>query len=231
MGDSTFLLAAAAWAVMGLVLSAAFYRWKSSSEAPRLQLLAVGLSLGCGAPLLVTETVSSGAELHLRVGSESFVFLAASLCHLPLIVHVALCHWNRILEAAMSPGRKDGRRGRRPSLREEWKTIRTQLENLARRPLDVRSRSRLAEAYLRLDMVDPAIGELRRVVECTDRGYEQANVLYKIARLLADRKNDLPAALPVLRRIIRVYPRSYFAAYARRVVNHVEARQASGQKP
>ncbi len=56
-----------------------------------------------------------------------------------------------------------------------------------------------------------------------ETGYAQGNVLYKAGRTLVEKKKDIPSAMAILHRIVRVYPRSFFASYSRRVINHHEA--------
>ena len=41
--------------------------------------------------------------------------------------------------------------------------------------------------------------------------------------MLVERKKATEGAVIILRRIVRLYPKSYFAAYSRRILNHYEA--------
>ena len=117
------------------------------------------------------------------------------------------------------------------SAAEEWRVVESCLRTLATRPLDSRARECLAGAYRRLGAVDAAIGEYRKAADCSERGYAQARLLYKAAWLQVELQQDAARALQSLRRLVRLYPRSYFASYARRVINRNDAhgwRQKSG---
>jgi hypothetical protein len=48
-------------------------------------------------------------------------------------------------------------------------------------------------------------------------------LLYKAAYVIVEKKKDTQGAVILLRQIVRLYPKSFFAAYARRVLNHYEA--------
>jgi tetratricopeptide (TPR) repeat protein len=84
-------------------------------------------------------------------------------------------------------------------------------------------RERLGDLYLRMGFFDSAVYEYQKAAEWVERGYAHGHLLYKAAWVLVERKKKTEAALILLRRIIRLYPKSYFAAYARRVLNHFEA--------
>ena len=62
------------------------------------------------------------------------------------------------------------------------------------------------------------IGRSREAVDRVERAH-----LLLVHELERDRQGRLDAAQPYLRRIIRLYPRSFFASYARRLVNKYEA--------
>jgi tetratricopeptide (TPR) repeat protein len=102
------------------------------------------------------------------------------------------------------------------------------MEALGKNPIHPFHRRELAETYLRLGMTTSALSEFQKAASCLEQGYEHAYLLFKTAHLMVDEIGDIPSALPTLRRIVRLYPKSYFAAYARRIINHHEAHQKAG---
>ncbi len=101
--------------------------------------------------------------------------------------------------------------------------LRAKREELVLRPTDARLRRELVEIYLSLDDADSALFHAYVLAELLPRGQAHALALYRTAQILVERKRNLAAAQPCLRRIVRLYPRSFFASYARRLVNHYEA--------
>ena len=178
------------------------------------------------AALAVPATAPDHLDVHYR-SLEGLLFLAASLCYLPLLVYILVFQWNVLIERLTTPGQRREAKAPQRSSKEEWATVERLLGALSLNPLDSQRRRQLADTYVRLDLTQSAIGEFRKAIECIDRGYEQAYLLYKTAHLLADVQENIPAAVPLCRRIIRLYPKSYFAAYARRVVSHYEAHYMS----
>lgn len=223
-----YVFAASAYALLGISLGLAYRSYPKLRDQPSVQLATVLLSIGAALPVLSTSGLEPG-RLHViyHLGFQGFLFLAASLCHVPVLVYISLYHWNRLLERLTSPGKNEEPRRRPLNSRQAWRLVQSHLEALAKAPVNVYHREQLAEVYLRLGFVDSAIGEYRKAIECSERGYTQSRLLFKSSRLLIDKKGDIPAALPLLRRLIRLYPRSCFAAYARRIINHYEARQGS----
>jgi tetratricopeptide (TPR) repeat protein len=223
----TYVFAASAHALLGLTLGLAYRTFAPLRDQPWVHLATVFVSFAAALVVLAGSDLELARTSHIySLGVQGFLFLAASLCHLPVLVYIALHHWHRLLEHLTSPGDRRLPRRQQLNARAAWKLVQLHLEALAKNPLSTHHRQQLAEVYLRLGFLDSAIGEYRKAVECMERGYAQAQILFKLTRLLVERKQDIPTAMPVLRRIVRLYPRSYFAAYARRVVNHYEAHQA-----
>lgn len=216
-----------AYAALGASMGLLFARSAPLRSDGRVQVLALILTFGCGVATLAYRdalpAVPSGdALLAASPPAQGYVFLCAAVCHVPGVVYILLSAWNRLLERLTNPGRRP-EPTRPASEKEEWRRAEELSRALASDPIDPGLRRSLAETYLRLGHVDAALGELRRAAECAERGYEQASLLHKTARLLIDTKGDTRSALPVLRRLVRQYPRSYFAAYARRVMNQYDA--------
>lgn len=214
------------YAGLGVLLGQVLHRSRRLRESHAFQGFAMLAVVGTGALTLVALDDAEIRGLAGHPPSQAFLFLCAALCHVPVVVWVLLSQWNRLIVYLTSPaGQVPPRRRSARTEREEWKLIESCLQALARNPVHPVHRRRLAEAYLRLGLTDSALGEFRRAIECLDRGYEQSLLLFKTSRILVDRKRDVRAALPLLRRLIRLYPKSWFAAYARRIVNGYEARQ------
>lgn len=182
-----------------------------------------------------------------------FLFLGASITYVPVIVFLLLHYWQVLLERITSPasrGRPSRRRnafGGLGSLRglsstgvdseyddlkdgdskaseaEKWERIQSNMEILTADPTNVAAHERLGDIYASMGFPESAVYEYRKAADWLGRGYAQGHMLYKAAHLLVEKKGDIPAALILLRRIVRLYPKSYFASYARRVINHYEA--------
>jgi tetratricopeptide (TPR) repeat protein len=111
---------------------------------------------------------------------------------------------------------------------EEWKLVEEHLRHLAEKPLNARRREALADSYLRLGVLDSAISEYRKAADSLDSGPEQARLMYRAIYICVERRMSVKNALPLLRRLVRLYPRSYYAAYARRILNRYEAYESAG---
>ncbi|HLU48353.1 MAG TPA: hypothetical protein VK116_09725 [Planctomycetota bacterium] len=228
-----FLACSIAYAALGAAVGLLFYRSRSLRCDGRVQAIALAATIGGGAATIASRdphlwdamlgSSSATATWAQTPAAQSYFLLCAAMFHVPVVVYVLLAAWSRLLERVTNPTRRQRKRLRPESESHERHRIEELRRALATNPIDPSIRRELAESYLRLGLFDSAIGELRRTAECVDRGYEQADLLYKAARILVDTKNDVRGALPILRRIVRLYPRSYFAAYARRVMNHYDA--------
>ncbi|MCA8961188.1 MAG: hypothetical protein KDC38_11775 [Planctomycetes bacterium] len=91
------------------------------------------------------------------------------------------------------------------------------------RPTDPQLRRELLEILLEVGDYEAASYHAYVLVELLPHGPIQGFALYRLCQVLVDKLNRLEEAQPHLRRIIRVYPRSFFASYARRLVSQYEA--------
>ena len=225
-----YVFAAAGYALIGVVLGLSFRFGTRLRENPWAHLGVAAISFGAALPALAVSTAGSEYFSEYHLGLRGLLFLAAGFCHLPVLIYIALFHWGRLIERLTSGTRLRGGREEGPlNPRQEWLRARGLLEALARDPLDYRRREALARSYLALGSLEAAIREYAKAVECVEGGYEHARLLYKTIYLLVEQKKDVERALPLLRRLLRLYPRSCFAAYARRVLNHHEAHEAAGR--
>lgn len=234
-----YVAIAGVYALLGLVLSLVYYLVPRLREAPvvhALTLVVLGLA-GLIATLGTSFEFESLATYHR--GAQFFLFFGASLFYVPVIVYLLIHYWDLLLERLTSPGSREGAPRHRPrSHRQEWANIQACLEELAQDPTNTGAHERLGDLYAGLGLTDSAVYQYQKAADWLEAGLLQSQLLYKAARLLVDRKKAVPAALPLLRRLVRVYPKSYFASYARRVINQYEAhnpppsgRAPAGQEP
>ena len=94
---------------------------------------------------------------------------------------------------------------------------------MRRNPTDPTLRRELVELYLSRGEGTASLYHGYALVEMLPFGHAHAFALYRLTQILVDHLGQLEAAQPYLRRLIRTYPRSYFASYARRLVNQYEA--------
>ena len=163
----------------------------------------------------------------MHVGTQFFLFLTAGLCFVPPLVYIALHYWNILLEKLLSPGVREDAPQTTETRREQIAKVREYLQQLSKEPSNAAVRERLGDVYLRMGFLDSAVYEYRKAAAWLPRGYGHSKILYKSAFVLAQKKGDVPKAVPILRRLERLYPKSYFASYARRVVNGYEAERAA----
>jgi hypothetical protein len=224
--DGRSVLAVVAHGCIGILLGTLFHVSPRVRGSPCAQIGALSVMLFSFAGTLklgLDDPGSVGRPLAVDVSFQGFIFLAASLCYLPVVLYLVLARWSVLIEYLTVPCRERERRERALSPRQEWMLVQEKLSVLAQDPLDWARREELAEVYLRLGFVDSAVSELRKAVECLERGHAQARLMYKAARLLVDQKTDITSTLPLLRRLVRLYPKSSFAGYARQVLNRHEA--------
>ena len=91
----------------------------------------------------------------------------------------------------------------------------------------MRLRLRLAKIYSHLGYYTSSAYEYSKAAEWLPNGYAHSQVLYKAAYILVEKKGDATRAMTILRRIVRLYPKSYFASYARRIINRYEAHEGA----
>jgi tetratricopeptide (TPR) repeat protein len=221
----TYAVAAAAYALVGIGLGVTYRRNPRLREHPGVQAATLLLIILAAWAMLRVSSAGNERQQAFHIAFQGLLFFAASLCHLPVLVYILLQAWNQLIERITSPGRRDEARKRRLRPKEEWALIQSLLEALARNPVHAGTREQLADCYLRLGYLDSAIHEYRKAIDCMERGYAQSRLMFMTVHLLVDRKQETGAAVPLLRRLIRLYPKSYFASYARRILNQHEARQ------
>src|SRR5262249_40369313 len=159
-----------------------------------------------------------------------FLFLGASFCYVPVVVYLLLHYWQLLLDRITSPGsrrrspehcgsRYTSRASKDPeeNQAEKWERIQAQMELLSADPTNVAAHERLGDIYVSMGFHESALYEYKKAADWLGRGYAQSHMLYKAAHILVEKKKDIPAALILLRRIVRLYPKSCFASYARRV--------------
>ncbi|MEE3199557.1 MAG: hypothetical protein VX254_05940 [Planctomycetota bacterium] len=189
------------------------------------QLGALLLSFVSAIPAVAVSAMEHYPEFHLSF--QGLLFLAASFCHAPVWIYIALFHGGRLV-TSFSRGAAGSAPAKERSRVQEWKFVEECLAALARNPLDAGHREQLADSYLRLGALDSAISEYRKAADSLDTGPEQARLMYRAVYICVERRLSVKNALPLLRRMIRLYPRSYYAAYARRILNRYEAYESAG---
>ena len=105
----------------------------------------------------------------------------------------------------------------------QGRLLETKLKELERRRTDPTLRRELIELCTKMGEYDHALYHAYSLVGLLPRGHPHGLALYRLCQILVDQLGRLDAAQPYLRRILRTYPRSYFASYARRLINHYEA--------
>lgn len=225
MGLPDYVIACSVYAVAGICTAAAFHSSRTIRENPWCQVSALLLSFAMALPALAVSGRESFAEFHL--GFQGFLFLGTSLCHVPVWIYIILFHSGRLV-ASFNKRRVVETAEKELTPVEEWKLVEEHLRHLAEKPLNARRREALADSYLRLGALDSAISEYRKAADSLDSGPEQARLMYRAIYICVERRMSVKNALPLLRRLVRLYPRSYYAAYARRILNRYEAYESAG---
>ncbi len=184
------------------------------------------LSLGCfWVPLIAYPTL-------LETPAPYVCFLIAGAAYAPLYLGLHASASEVLVQFLMPRRRRDGEWERLDRVRQrllevvqggDRRLLAQMLAALARRPLDPQVHRDLVELYLTLGEVERALFHNYTLVELIPNGHAHAAALYRLAQILVDRQGRLNRAQPYLRRIIRLYPKSFFASYARRLVNQFEA--------
>ena len=221
MEMQVFYLAAVAYALFGGTLSAFYIYSERLRREPSLHVLTLVLTFL--ATLLTVPAFSTDSSNVFSGGARFFVFLGAALLYVPCFVFLGVHYSGMILDRILVPGSRADAPPAPQTPKEWWDLLRTTPDSLSEEPHNVRLRLRLASIYRRLGYYDTAAYEFNKAAKWIGRGYAHGHVLYKAAYTLAEEKKDLDKALPILRRIVRLYPKSYFASYARRVINRYDA--------
>ncbi len=217
-----FSLVAIAYALFGGTLSAFYIHCERLRREPPVHVLTLILTFFATA---LTALALSSDVYHsiLSGGARFFAFLGAALCYVPCFIFLGVHYSGIILQRILVPGSRAAAPETPRTPKEWWDLLRATLDGLSEEPNNVRLRLRLASIYRRLGYHDSAAYEYSKAAKWIGRGYAHGHVLYKAAYTLAEEKGDLSKAVPILRRIVRLYPKSYFAAYARRVINRYDA--------
>ncbi|MEM7163988.1 MAG: hypothetical protein AAF581_00905 [Planctomycetota bacterium] len=157
-------------------------------------------------------------------------FMAASSSSLPVFVYAALSFVLGVMAYFGRPRSREHRqlikwqqRLRRALRRGDLRLLEEKLQEVREHPTHPTLRSQLIDLYLGLGETENALYHAYALVEMLPRGHAHGFALYRLSQIIAERQKQLPEAQPYLRRIIRLYPRSFFASYARRLVNQYEA--------
>ncbi|MGQ9588941.1 MAG: hypothetical protein ACUVYA_01460 [Planctomycetota bacterium] len=227
MGDASVDFAVATgYALVGAALSLAYRASPRLREEPVFHGITVFLALACLAIAVATEAEAVRENL-TRAATRFVVFFAASLFYVPALVFLALRYSELALERMMSAGSRKPPPRRAATQREEWQKIQKCLRALACDPTDARAREDLGDLYARLGFFDSAAYEYQKAARWVPRGYAHGLLLYKAAWILVERKRRVDSAVSVLRKIVSLYPKSFFAAYSRRVLNGYESRSGT----
>lgn len=218
-----YVAAAMAYGLLGIALSLSYYLSPRLRESAAFHILTVGVFLIASVVATVGTKVEFDRLRAFHFGAQFFIFLGASLCYLPAALYLALYYLEMFLERIMLPASRQETSRRPQTQAEQWDLIQSCLERLTRDPTDSAVRHRLADLYAHLGFAESAAYEYQKTAKWLDRGYAHSLVLYKAARILVESGKGPSRAVIILRRIIRLYPRSCFAAYARRILSHYEA--------
>lgn len=224
------MLVAGAFGLLGAVLSIVYYsspRLRSEPVVHLLTVLVMGLS---GTLIAVGASIEFTSFVITHRGTQFLLFFGASLFYVPVVVYLIVHYWQLLLERVTSPGSATEAPPRPNTQREEWQRIQACLEELAIDPSSSSAHERLGDIYAGMGFYDSAVYQYKKAADWLETGYGQSHMFYKTAWILIEKKKDIPAALSLLRRLERVYPRSYFASYARRVLSHYEAHNPPPRK-
>lgn len=225
-----YVLVAGIYGLLGACLSAAYYFAPRLRTEPLFHLLTAIVLLLAGLVAVLVSSIDFESLAAYHKGAQFFLFFGASLLYVPVIVYLLLHYWDLLLERITSPGSSKEPPQGPLTQKEEWQRIQSCLEVLALDPTSASAHERLGDLYSSMGFLDSAVYQYHKAADWLDTGYAQSHVLYKAARIQVERKKDIAAALVVLRRIVRVYPRSFFASYSRRVINHYEAHNAAPER-
>jgi tetratricopeptide (TPR) repeat protein len=219
-----YIVVATIYGLLGAALSASYSLSPRLREAPAYHAITAILMLGASALAVLNADLDFQRLAAFHSGARFFLFFGASLAYVPAVLFLALHYADWLLERILSPGSRKSPPPRFPPDAEaEWRLVQTYLEGLAAEPSDSGLREKLADLYAHMGFHDSAAYEYQKAAEWLERGYAHSHLLYKAANVLVERKGQTESAVILLRRIVRLYPKSYFAAYARRVLSAYEA--------
>lgn len=222
--SSLYLFLATVYGLLGAVLSASYALSPRLREAPAYHAVTGFLMLAASGLAVVGADIDFQRLAAFHFGARFFLFFAASLAYVPAAMFLILHYADLLLDRILSPGsRRPPPPSYPPDPQEQWHRVQAYLEGLAADPSDSGLRERLADLYAHMGFHDSAAYEYQKAAEWLERGYAHGHLLYKAACVLVERKRRTESAVILLRRIVRLYPKSYFAAYARRVLGAYEA--------
>jgi tetratricopeptide (TPR) repeat protein len=222
-GTPTYVLIALAYGLFGVLTSCVYGFFPSVRRENVFHLTALSLAAAATVLAVTAGSMEFYVWTDVHRGTRFFLFLTASFCYVPTFVYIGLHYWNLLIHRLLSPGATGEEKPKKETYRQQVQQVRDYLEILSKDTGNTKIRERLGNLYLRMGFFDSAVYEYRKTSEWLPRGYAHAKVLYKAAHVLAEKRQDLTKAAPLLRRILRLYPKSYFASYARRVLNRYEA--------
>jgi tetratricopeptide (TPR) repeat protein len=222
-----YLFVAPIYGALGLVVTAVFGCCRGLRREPTFHLATLAVTAGATVVAVATASAEFQYLANVHVGTQFFLFLTAGLFYVPPLVFMGLHYWSVILEKLLSPGNHEKAPPTTETRRQQITKVRDYLRRLSQDPTNAALRERLGNVYLRMGYLDSAVYEYRKTAEWLDRGYGHSKILYKMSYVLAHKKGDVAKAVPILRRLERLYPRSYFASYARRILNRYDAERAA----
>ena len=239
-----YLFIVLGYALFGAVLSGLYIFSDRLRREPALHLATTALAFLASVLTIYTSTaggehsvVSEGGEQWIWISEilngapRFFAFLVATLFYVPCFVFLGVHYWELFLDYMYSPDSRGRETPSSPTTTKEWwALLHLTLASLNDQPNNVRLRLRLAKIYTCLGYHTSAAYEYTKAAEWLPKGYAHSQVLYKAAYILVEKKGDLSRALTLLRRIVRLYPKSYFSSYARRVINRYEAHEGAPPK-
>jgi len=211
------------YALCGVACSAPYFFCPRLREEPLFHLATAVGTLFSFSIATLGASLDFGSNAAFHFGAQFFLFLGGSLCYVPAMVYLVLHYSERLVENLTAP-ELDERDGKDNLTSEQaWVRVQACLESLAMDPANPTTHEQLGDLYNRMGFWDSAVYQYRKAAEWLERGYAQAHLLYKAAYVIVEKRQDTRGAVILLRQIVRLYPKSFFAAYSRRVLNHYEA--------
>lgn len=218
-----YVLVAAIYGLLGAFLSAVYYFAPRLRAEPMFHCLTGMVLLLAGFVAALGSTIEFENLRAFHRGAQFFLFFGASMFYVPVAVYLIVHYCGVLLEKITSPGSRQEPPGAPLTGKQEWQRIQTCLEALAMDPTSSTAHERLGDLYASMGFLDSAVYQYRKAADWIETGYGHSQLLYKAGRILVEKKKDPASAIALLRRVVKLYPRSYFASYARRVINQFEA--------
>ena len=175
--------------------------------------------------MLQLPVVESDAML-----AHYWLYLVAFIAYMPVVTYLGAAFLEGCIQLLGWGTDRENRRLQRwrkhllsTTSKRDRRMLERKLKELKRSPVDPVVRRELVELYLSRGDVEHALYHSYALIELLPPGHSHAFALYRLAQILVDQLGALEEAQPYLRRIIRCYPKSFFASYGRRLVNQYEA--------